>query len=578
MRLTLAQIDPTIGDIPGNLDRARRAIRAARRSQHAGAAPASLIVLPELVICGYPPRDLLLRDGFVAACERAIHDLAREAVGITAIVGTPWRAEGPRGVRNAAVVLRDGAIVARHDKLLLPGYDVFDEDRYFDPGSAATVVDVDGTRVAVAICEDLWRGADAGFASRYPIDPVDAWAAARRTSGCDLLVALSASPFVRGKDGRHMALLRSISARLGIPVAQVNQVGANDDLIFDGRSAIIRPDGGAVRLPAFVEAAVTVELMDGRAAPAREAGGAEAWSMRPLPVDDADAETFAALTCAIRGYVRKTGHERVLIGLSGGIDSAVTAALAAAALGAGAVQGVLMPSRYSSPGSIDDALDLVRRLGLPAPLRIPIEPGHAALSGMIGAALPGAATGVTDENIQSRLRGVVLMGLSNGTGALVLSTGNKSELAVGYATLYGDMCGAIAPLGDLVKTRVSSLARWMNASFDRAGFSCPPIPEASIAKPPSAELRPDQRDQDTLPAYDVLDDIVERLIDGEAAPEEIEDAVAARGRLPVAEVRRIIRAIDRAEYKRFQAAVIPKLTPRAFGRGRPWPVVAGAGV
>lgn len=577
MRLTLAQLDPTIGDIPGNLERARRAIRAARRGQPGGGGASSLIVLPELVICGYPPRDLLLRDGFVAACERAIQDLAREAIGITAIVGTPWRAEGPRGVRNAAAVLRDGAIVARHDKILLPGYDVFDEDRYFDPGSAATVVDVDGTRVAIAICEDLWRGADAGYASRYPWDPVDAWAEARRTSGCDLLVALSASPFVRGKDERHMALLRSISARLGIPVAQVNQVGANDDLVFDGRSAIVRPAGGIARLPAFVEAAVTVSPMDGGTVPAGDPGGADAWSSMPHPADDADAETFAALTCAIRGYVRKTGHERVLIGLSGGIDSAVTAALATAALGAGAVQGVLMPSRHSSPGSIDDALDLVRRLGLPPPLRIPIEPGHAALGGMIAAAMPGAGAGITDENIQSRLRGLVLMGLSNGTGALVLSTGNKSELAVGYATLYGDMCGAIAPLGDLVKTRVYALARWMNASFDRAGFSAPPIPEASITKPPSAELRPDQCDQDTLPAYDVLDDIVERLIDADAAPREIEDALVASGRLPAAEVRRIIRAIDRAEYKRFQAAVIPKLTPRAFGRGRPWPIVAGAG-
>jgi NAD+ synthase/NAD+ synthase (glutamine-hydrolysing) len=451
-------------------------------------------------------------------------------------------------------VCRDGAVERIYAKRLLPTYDVFDEDRYFAAGDETVVIAVAGERVGILVCEDLWRADDAGGVRGYAVDPVEETIAA----GATLLAVPSASPFVRGKDRRHAARLHAL-ARRGLAVVSVNQVGGNDDLIFDGRSrAIARGGGGEAILAAFAEETRTVELGTlGTAA--------------TTPIGD-EEESVRAIVLGIRDYLAKTGHRSALLGLSGGIDSALVAALAALAIGPAQVRGVLLPSRHSSPGSVTDALESVRRLGLAAPLTIPIEPAIDALR----AALAAAGTvpeGVTDENLQSRVRGILLMALSNASGGIVLSTGNKSELAVGYATLYGDMNGGLAPIGDLPKTDVYRIAHWMNAEHRRLGLAAPPIPEASIEKPPSAELRPDQTDQDSLPPYEILDAIVAGCVEREASPETI----AAEAGLDLALVRRWCRTIDRMQYKRDQAAVILKLSPRAFGRGRPMPIAARGG-
>ncbi len=564
MRVTIAQLDPVVGDLAAN---GRRILEAVRR---AAADGADLLVSAELSVIGYPPRDLLRRSGVVAACEAAAAELGRAAAAIapdlTVLLGHPRTAAGgDRGVRNAITAWRGGRCVATADKRLLPGYDVFDEDRWFDPApAAAPLLEVAGRRVGLLLCEDLWRGRDAGAATGGGIDPAGDLLAL----GAEVLVAMNASPFVRGKDRRHRALLAETARRGGVAVVSVNQVGADDDLVFDGRSRVMDAGGACRRmLPAFEEAVETVVVPEPNAA---DLGGGDAGD----PGDPGDAgeiaEIAAALRCGIRGYVRKTGHRSVVLGLSGGIDSAVVATLAVWALGPDAVHGLLMPSRYSSAGSIDDAEALADGLGI-GRSRVPIAEAHEAMRSMLTPGLGDRLEGLPDENLQARIRGLALMGWSNATGGLLLATSNKSELAVGYATLYGDMCGALAPIGDLLKEQVRSLARWLNAEHAALGFDRPPIPESSILKPPSAELRPDQRDEDSLPSYPALDALVDAYVGGDASEAEAVAAATAAG--GTGDLASWCRVIDRTEYKRFQGPVILKVSPRTFGPGRPMPVV-----
>lgn len=570
MRLAIAQRNPTVGALDANADLAVEAIEAAR------AADADVVLFSELFLCGYPPRDLLLHEGFLESCRAAGERVARHAQGIVAVVGCPWplHDQDPRAeVANSLLVLRDGKIDARYDKRLLPTYDVFDEDRYFTPGDAPLVIDIAGVRVGLSVCEDLWRAEDVGFSSRYlrRPDPVAQLAA----QGARVLLNASASPYAMGKAATQRAILRTHCAKHNIVVAEVNQLGANDHLIFDPSAAVYTPDPGApggARLIAagkpFEEDMVVIDL------PAPDAPEA------PDPVLDMarDERLWRALVLGVRDYFRKTGFARAVLGLSGGIDSAVTACIAAAALGPANVLGVGMPSRYSSEGSVRDARELARRLGVEFTL-VPIRGKHDAAESALREALAAQcerlgldpAPGLTEENMQSRLRGLTIMAFANKLGALALTTGNKSEMAVGYATIYGDTVGALAVLADVLKTRVYALARWINANHALCGFDRAPIPDASITKPPSAELRPDQTDQDSLPPYDVLDAIVERYVEQRHAPARIIRDTGFDGAL----VRRIVRLIDINEYKRRQTPLGLKVSPVAFGMGRRLPIAQG---
>lgn len=553
MRTALGQFDATIGDLAGSA----AAIRGL--ASRAAAGGADLLVLPELAILGYPARDLLLRAEVVPACERTVADLASE-LPLPTLIGSPRRVEGgSRPIANSVAFCRGGRIEAWHDKLLLPTYDVFDEARWFEPGTSPLVVELDTSRgsrrVGVLVCEDLWRAEDARVARRYAVDPVAMLAA----EGCDLVASPSASPFVVGKAARHRSILASAAARLGCPVAMANQVGAHDDLVFDGGSMVVRPDGSiAAALPRFEDGLAIVDLdATDSVVPAD-----------PTPPE----ERFHAIRRAIADYCRRTAHSGVVLGLSGGIDSALVVALAVAALGPDAVLGVLLPSRYSSDGSRIDALASGRALGIRTE-EIAIEPLHAAFGAALDPVLRGPGgggglVGIADENVQARSRGVLLMAISNATRRLLLSTSNKSELAVGYSTLYGDMCGGLAPIGDLWKTEAFELARWMNEHHASIGFAAPPIPRSSIEKPPSAELRPDQRDDDSLPPYDLLDAYLRARVDEERAPDEIATQIDADD----ATVARLERLLAISEFKRYQATIIPKLAPRTFGRGREMPV------
>ncbi|MEM1166613.1 MAG: NAD+ synthase [Planctomycetota bacterium] len=562
MRVALCPVNPVVGDLRGN---AGRALEAAT-----GVGDGELIVLPELVITGYPPRDLLEQEGFCEAAAESAEWLARElgrvCPGVTVIVGCPWRPRPGARPRNSALVMRGGAITDRYDKRLLPTYDVFDEHRYFDTGDRAVVIEVGGRRVGLAICEDLWRGEDVLNGGRYAgeADPVDELIGA----GAELIVCPTASPFALAKRHRQRDIMVAHAARHTVSIASVNQLGGNDDLIFDGCARLVCGRGGSVAV----------------------VGGNEPFSGEPIVVElDAPGEApprahepmedlWRALVLGVRDYAHKTGFTRACLGLSGGIDSALTATIAVAALGSEHVLGALMPSRYSSEGSITDAQSLGANLGVRT-VTLPIEDGHAALERTLGSAFDelcgvyGAVreAGITEENIQSRLRGTIMMALSNKVGALLLTTGNKSELAVGYSTLYGDMNGGLAVLSDVTKVRVFALSRWINEHAARCGFARPPIPPASIEKPPSAELRPDQKDSDSLPEYAVLDEIVERYVEGRQSPERI---VREAG-IDAATVARVVRLTDVNEYKRKQLAIGLKVTDVAFGRGRRRPIANG---
>ncbi|MBL0928043.1 MAG: NAD+ synthase [Phycisphaerales bacterium] len=563
VRLALLQFNPTVGDLAGN---ARRTAELAARAAEAGA---DLAVFPELSLAGYPPYDLLLQEGFCEAARAAAADLAgRTPAGLAVVVGLPWKEPGERPTNSLALLL-GGRAERLYDKQLLPTYDVFDEDRYFRPGvfDGASVRAFGGVRVGFTICEDIWRGEDAISERRYADrpDPVAAIMAQRP----GLIVNASASPFVLGKGARQRRILTRLVEAHAVAAAAVNQVGGNDDLIFGGHSAVYAPArGGPARLvaaaPGFREHVLLCDLPADRAPAVPD----------PLLGQADEAMLWEALVLGVRDYCRKTGFRKVLLGLSGGIDSALTACVAAAAVGPANVLGVGMPARFSSSGSVSDARDLAQRLGI-GWLVAPIEDAHALferqMAGWFAAVGAPGEPGITEENVQSRLRGLTLMALSNKTGALVLTTGNKSELAVGYCTLYGDMNGGLAVLSDVTKMRVYALSRWLNANAAAAGFAAAPIPESSITKPPSAELRPNQTDQDTLPPYEVLDAIIAQYVDERRAPEAIARATGADPAL----VRRVCRMTDLAEYKRQQMAIGLKVTGSAFGRGRRWPVAQG---
>jgi len=569
MRAALAQLNPTIGAIGANCARIVEMIERARQ------AGADLVVFPELSVCGYPPKDLLLQEGFVEACERAARSLGEgHTRSITIVIGCPTPSgAGPSGtIGNALLAFRDGAQIARYDKRLLPTYDVFDEDRYFEPGHEPAVIEAAGVRVGLSICEDLWRGEDVGFAARYLDEPDPV--AELIAGGAEVIVNPSASPFVLGKGRRHRELLVRHARAHGVWIASVNQVGGNDELIFDGHACAYDPQGLLVGAGPGFEEAVTIVDIEPERGPARETGELS----DPRIEASAEELLFRALTLGVRDYCRKTGFEDVIVALSGGIDSSVTAAVAASALGRERVLGIAMPSRYSTEHSTSDAHDLSERLGIRCvtiPIASGVESVAAALSPAfeelgvraLGRSLPDVA----EENVQSRLRGLIVMAVSNRTGALVLTTGNKSELAVGYCTLYGDMNGGLAVLSDVTKNQVYDIARWMNAERARAGFEREPIPARVIDKPPSAELAPEQRDSDTLPSYDVLDEIVRRYIERHESPERIRREMG----LDAAEVSRVVRMIDVNEYKRKQLATGLKVSGVAFGFGRRFPVARG---
>jgi len=578
MKLALASFNPTVGDIQGNRAGMARMIDRARD------AGASLIVFPELSLTGYPPKDLLLQEGFlpdVASKAKALGESS--SGGITVVFGAPLPTQvepgahdeetvrAGTGIANSLLAYRDGVLLDYYDKRLLPTYDVFDEDRYFVPGERAVCVDVGGTRVGLTICEDLWRAEDVGFASRYSGRPDPVAELMRPDAGGrvpDLIINPSASPFVLGKGCRHRDILRKHAVANGVWVAAINQVGGNDDLIFDGASMVFGPAGDLRAAgPLFDESILYAEVGPRRTA------GAEAPATDPLATLPDEELLFRALVLGVRDFLRKVGFKSAVLGLSGGIDSAVTAVIAAAALGPENVLGVGMPSRYSSPGSKSDAEDLAARVGCRY-VTIPIEPAFNAMLGLLADSFQGCPSDMTEENIQSRIRGVLLMGLSNKHRHMLLTTGNKSELAVGYCTLYGDMNGGLAVLSDVTKQWVYRLARWINAHPTRLGMqglSRPPIPETSITKPPSAELRPNQTDQDTLPPYEVLDEIIERYIERRQSASHI-IAEMCPGKTDEQTVLRCIRMMDGSEFKRKQAALGLKVTGIAFGSGRRFPI------
>jgi len=549
MKLALAQCNPIIGDIAGNR---ALAVDAIRRARQAGAA---LVVFGELSICGYPPRDLLGKERFVTDMVAAVESLAAECTDIAALVGfvRPTPGLAGRQLQNAAAFLQDGQVRHIHVKTLLPTYDVFDETRYFEPGDEVGIVEVAGVKVGVSICEDLWDADSLGRAI-YPVDPIQRL----RDAGASLIVNMAASPFEVGKAARREELFTRQSQRHNVPIAYVNQVGGNDELVFDGGSCLVTPAGLIARAHSFAEDLLLVEV------PASsDVAAAAATPPPPLAADLAQLRD--ALTLGLRDYVQKCGFSKVVLGLSGGIDSAIVATLAADALGGENVQCLAMPSRYSSDHSLADAEALAENLGCPY-VTIPIEAMHASYVAALRGSLGGEddLPGVVGENIQARIRGDIVMAWSNAQGALALATGNKSELAVGYCTLYGDMCGGLAPIGDVLKTQVYALCRHIN---EVAGN--PRIPENTLTKPPSAELKPGQTDQDKLPDYDELDAILEQYIEKDRTACEI----LAQG-WPGEEstLRRIVRMVDLAEYKRQQAARVLKVSARAFGMGRRVPI------
>jgi NAD+ synthetase len=550
MRVALLQLNPVVGDLAGN------AARIAEAHGRAAAAGAELCVTPELALTGYPPRDMLLYEGFAEAAWNAAAALAARLEaerpgGPALLLGCPEpnRTGQGKNLFNAALWCEGGLIRRSIRKALLPTYDVFDEARYFEPAPFGGVVEYRGVRLGVSICEDLWNDKDYWPHRLYPVDPVEAACAA----GAQALVNLSASPFSLRKQTLRQDMLAAVAKKRGLPLAYCNQVGGDDELVFDGRSAFFGADGTLRgRAAGFDEDLLVMDLF-----------GADVCA---IPDDDlsAPSETWRALVLGTRDYLRKCGFKKALLGLSGGIDSAVVAAVAAEAIGPQNVLGVLMPSPWSSRGSVDDSLELARNLGI-ATRTIPIEGLMGAFDAALAESFAGLAPDTTEENIQSRIRGNLLMALSNKTGALLLTTGNKSELAVGYCTIYGDMSGGFAVISDLRKTQVYALARHINQLKGAA------IPEAILTKAPSAELKPDQTDQDSLPPYDVLDAILALHVEQQKTAAEI----TAQGFDP-AVVARVLRLVKISEFKRRQAAPGIKVAWRSFGTGWRMPLAAKA--
>jgi NAD+ synthase (glutamine-hydrolysing) len=549
MRIALAQINPTVGDIAGNSRLILQAIDAAK------ARGADLLITPELAVFGYPPKDLLLRRGLIERNVRALHEIAAHCTNIAAAVGyvQPDADGGVRGVFNAAAFCRGGRVEATYGKILLPTYDVFDEVRYFNTGRDVVIVEMKNgdrpVRLGLSICEDLWN--DEQFEGRrmYGDDPIERTVQA----GADAIINLSSSPYRAGINERREGLFVRQIREHRVPLFYVNQVGGNDELIFDGGSLVLDAEGRVVaRAKAFTDDLLIVDW---------NADGGIGGRVESYP-DKIDS-IRGALVLGIRDYLRKCGFSEVVLGLSGGIDSALTATLAAEAIGSDHVYGVAMPSRYSSAHSMEDARQLAENLGLHFS-RIPIDDVHRAFERALGEHFAGLARDVTEENVQSRIRGNLLMALSNKFNRLLLTTGNKSELAVGFCTLYGDMSGGLAVLSDVPKTIVYALARRIN---ETAGRDL--IPQHTIEKPPSAELRDNQTDLDTLPPYDVLDAILEHYVEYDRSVDEIV-AMGFDGNT----VSRVAHMVDTSEYKRKQIPVGIKVTSRAFGTGRRMPIAA----
>ncbi len=539
MKIGLLQLNSTVGDFAAN----RQKLVAGY--ERAVALGAEFVLAPELFLCGYPPRDLLLRDDFIETNLTALADTAKSTGPVPLCVGHVDRnADRPgRALRNSAAVLQNGRIVWRTHKSLLPTYDVFDEDRYFEPANVVAPFVFNGRKLGITICEDIWNDEDFWPDRLYRRDPIKELI----TQGADIILNISASPWHDGKERTRLAMLQRVARDERVPLAQVNLVGANDELIFDGHSVALNQQGETIASGmGFAEAVFVADL---NAAPPLIKVD---WPVR-------EQQIFSALSLGIRDYVQKCGFKSVIVGLSGGIDSALTAVLAADALGPDRVLGVSMPARYSSAGSLSDAGVLAKNLGIRYEV-LPIEPVFQSVEKQLAKVFAGARPDEAEENVQSRLRGVTLMALSNKFGALVLTTGNKSEMAVGYCTLYGDMCGALAVIADVFKTDIYKIARWVNREREI-------IPTASISKPPSAELRPNQKDQDSLPPYETLDAILDLYVVKNSSREAI-----IRSGLDAAVVNDVINKINFSEYKRRQAAPGLKVSPRAFGMGRRIPI------
>ena len=542
MKIALAQIDPTVGDFSGNT---AKILEFTRRAQQGGA---ELVLFPELAICGYPPADLLEKPAFVARCGEALHEIARATASdpIAVVTGyvTPAEHGAGKHVRNSAALVRRGHVEFVQSKLLLPFYDVFDEQRYFAPAARQRLCHLDGEPVALTICEDAWNDKSFWENRLYSVDPVEEL----MKHGARLVLNISASPWWREKRALRREMLANIAKRHRVPVVMVNQVGGNDSLVFDGSSLVIGPDGEVIAQAKSFEEDLVFADLDALTGDRHEESR------------DEDEAMLEALTLGTRDYVRKCGFEKVVVALSGGIDSALVAAIAVRALGEANVTTLGMPSPYSSPGSIEDSRQLAANLGVRYEV-IRIDEIFGGFNRALVGIFAGTKPDSTEENLQSRIRGTLVMAFSNKFNALVLTTGNKSEMATGYCTLYGDMVGALAVIGDVYKTRVYDLCRCVNREGEI-------IPRAILEKPPSAELRPGQKDTDSLLPYEVLDPILEAYVERYETPERI---AAERG-IDVETVRAVVKMVERSEYKRQQAAPVLKVTAKAFGMGRRFPI------
>ena len=561
-RLALAQVNPTVGDIAGNTKIVLERIEEAR------AAQADLVAFPELMLTGYPPEDLLMKPSFIRDNQAALEKVLAAAKGITVVTG--FVDGGGDAIYNAAAVAHDGQLVGTYHKVYLPNYGVFDEVRYFKPGSVCPIYTINGVDVGVNICEDIW----------YPEGPVSL----QREAAAKVIVNINGSPFHAGKCADREQMLANRSSDNGLYIGYVNMVGGQDELVFDGASVILDGHGTPLaRAAQFQEEMLIADLDVDQEFPRRvQAPRAQAVSgtehfdisayqdieRTPIPghitepLDDI-GEVYQALVLGTRDYVQKNGFSKALVSLSGGIDSSLTCVVAVDALGAKNVEGITMPSRYSSDGSVSDSEDMVKILGIKM-RTLPIESVHGAMEGALDPFFAGTEPNIAEQNIQARIRGNLLMGISNKFGWLVLTTGNKSEIAMGYSTLYGDMAGGFAVIKDVPKTLVYKLCKWRN----RHGTPESPIPQNVITKPPSAELKPDQRDDDDLPPYDLLDQVLEAYVEEDRSYEEM----LGMG-FEAAVVERVMRSVDRNEFKRRQGAVGIKITPRAFGRDRRMPII-----
>jgi NAD+ synthase (glutamine-hydrolysing) len=539
MKVAFAQINTTVGDLKGNGE------RIAAAYQKAAQTGADLVLSPELATCGYPPRDLLQKSRFIDQNLELLERLAKGTAKTGLVLGYVGRNKSGVGreATNSVALLQNGRIVATRDKTLLPTYDVFDEDRYFEPATQNQVVEFNGRKIGLTVCEDVWNDEDFWHDSRrYRIDPASELVKA----GAELILNVSASPWHSGKNKVRQDMLGSLAAKHGAPLLYCNLVGGNDELVFDGSSVAFDGRGQLIAEGKhFREDFFVVDLKNHQPV-----------QPRPIVVEES---IFDALVLGLRDYLHKCGFKSAVLGLSGGIDSALTAVIAAEALGAENVRGVSLPSQFSSRGSLDDAAALARRLGIPYDV-IPIQPVFESAKQQLRSVFKGRPEDTTEENMQARIRGMILMALSNKFGSLLLTTGNKSELAVGYCTIYGDMCGGLAVISDVPKTMIYKISNWVNRKEEI-------IPSSSITKPPSAELRPNQTDQDSLPPYEVLDQILEMYVVQMRSSEEI----IAVG-FDAATVRKIVRLIDLSEYKRRQAAPGLKVTSKAFGVGRRIPI------